>query len=114
MFLVNSLIDIIPIVSYVLTVLGYLPEIYALIYQLIYKKKVNINVNNSIWVIWITSGILYIIYASITNQVVFIISNMITVLFCLIVFILRKCQPVELIDPSKLSEPDIEFGISGV
>ena len=83
-------------------IVGYLPEIYFLIYNIIYKnkkKKLDINFSNSIWVIWIIAAIIYIIYASVNKQYVYVISNLITTVFCLLIFILKKMQPKDAILP---------------
>ena len=90
--ILSSYIDILAIVSFILTIVGYLPEVYTLMYTIIYKKKLNVNVSNSIWAIWIIAALLYVIYASITKQYVFVISNSITLFFNSLIFILKTIE----------------------
>jgi len=93
MFFIQSTIDIMPIISYGLTVIGYMPEIYALLYVIITKKTIKPTINNSIWFIWIGAAVTYAVYAWFIGQYVFVVSNGITASLCSIVFILRLLQP---------------------
>ena len=113
MFLINSYLDIMPIVSYALTIIGYMPEIYTLSYVLVYKKSTRPYVGSSIWFIWIGAAMTYGVYAYIIGQYVFVISNAITAALCLIVFCLRLAQPRELLP---ITNPNINtpIGMSAV
>ena len=89
MELIKSNIDIMPLVAYGVTVIGYLPEIYSQCYIIIYRKPTKYRVGESIWIIWIGAAATYAIYAYFTGQIIFIISNAITAILCFIVFCLR-------------------------
>jgi len=84
-----NLFELMPLISYVLTVVGYMPEIGALVYSLYTKKPVQSRATNSIWAIWISAAIIYAVYAYLRGEYAFVLSNGITAVLCCIVFILR-------------------------
>jgi hypothetical protein len=88
-------LDLMPLVSYVLSVIGYMPEIYSLLYMICTKKEPASRVinSNSIWVIWVASALIYVGYAIFKGEYVFALSNGITASLCSLIFILRMLVP---------------------
>jgi hypothetical protein len=75
---------VISIASNVLGIIGYLPEIYSMIYN------VEVKVTTKIWAIWITSGGLGITYGACIDNPYIIMSSCINTGMCLIVFSVKK------------------------
>lgn len=86
--------NLMPYISYALTVIGYMPEIYALLYVICTKKQMKPYASNSIWGIWISAAIIYAVYAYLKGEYTFVLSNGITAVLCSTVFALRLMQPV--------------------
>lgn len=89
-----NLFNLMPYVSYALTIIGYTPEIYALLYVICTKKQIKPYASNSIWGIWISAAIIYAVYAYLKGEYAFVLSNGITAVLCSTVFALRLMQPV--------------------
>jgi hypothetical protein len=72
------------IISSIFVVLGYLPEIYIVIIN----KKSNIT-NIPIWIIWLLSSGLGIIYCGLNQNYLIMINYLINFFLCLVTFILN-------------------------
>jgi hypothetical protein len=75
---------VISIASNVLGIIGYLPEIYSMIYN------VEVKVTTKIWAIWIASGGLGITYGVCIDNPYVIMTSCISTGMCLIVFSVKK------------------------
>lgn len=53
------------------------------------KRTIKPYASNSIWAIWISAAIIYAVYAYLSGQYAFVLSNGITAVLCSLVFILR-------------------------
>jgi amino acid transporter len=53
------------------------------------KRTMKPYASNSIWAIWISAAVIYAVYAYLTGQYAFVLSNGITAVLCGLVFILR-------------------------
>lgn len=84
-----QLLELMPLVSYALTVIGYLPELYALTYMIYTKRTIRPYASNSIWAIWISAAVIYAVYAYLRGEYAFVLSNGITAILCCLVFVLR-------------------------
>jgi len=71
---------ILSIASNVFCVLGYLPEIYSMVYD------VELKITTSVWAIWIFSGLLSISYGICIGNTYIIISTSITTGMNIVVF----------------------------
>ena len=97
------------ITSSVLVVLGYLPEIYFVIKN----KKSNIT-NIPIWIIWLVSSGLGIIYCGLNNYYLIMINYLLNFFLSLITFLLNMfflyCNKKEEISIGEISISEISIG----
>jgi hypothetical protein len=94
----------ISIASNILSIIGYFPEIYSMVYN------VEVKITTKIWVIWIASGGLGVTYGVCINNPYVIISNCISTSMCLIVFIVKKWRKIkEAKIPSEIEVGDSEI-----
>ena len=97
MFIITSYYQIIPICSSLLSIIGYIPEIYSLCYTALYKKSINPCISNSIWAIWVLSALSGASYSYLIKEF-FIMGNFIvTASLCIIIFSLKSIQPKQLL-----------------
>jgi len=91
------------IMSSILVVIGYTPEIYFII---IYKKSKKSNI--LIWLIWILSNVLGILYCGLNKNYLIMINFILNFLFCCISFILNiyflYTKPIEHVVNNKISK----------
>jgi hypothetical protein len=80
--------DIISIFSSILSLIGYLPEIYNQTSLIIYNKEFNICKGNIIWIIWIGSNILNCLYGGLLHNYFIMTNAIINGSLCTTVFIL--------------------------
>jgi hypothetical protein len=83
--------EVLSIISNILCIIGYFPEIYSNIYD------VEIKVSTKIWLIWILSGFFALTYALCINDTYVIISSATSFSLNIIVFSLktRKCYLIK-------------------
>ena len=84
----------ISITSNILSIIGYFPEIYSMMYN------VEIKITTKIWAIWIASGFLEITYGACIKNPYVIMTSCISTGMCLIVFSVKKWRKTKI--PSEI------------
>lgn len=106
MYLIQSTIDILPIVSFSLAVVGFLPQFYEHGFVILFKKpSTQTNLGNFTWIIWTSSSIVYGVYSYFLHKYIESVIQLIFTILLGSVFVLRLLKPNLL--PSSASATDI-------